>query len=321
MSNLRYLLVGLFVLFQAFGLQAQLLNELVSITSRDFIYWNPATIAMDDRPSVGLIYKDVHMGLDHSPLHYAVNYQLPIRFQNSAFSAILSKDFIGDLRRTNISLGYRYTLLTHRLEDQKFYLGLSTDFMQDRLLASNHFARDIDDPLVLLENENAYGIDVNVGLFYSKYFRSENLLGSSTLSGGISLKNIIGSTTTYAEDGIRSAQPKHLFTLISWEKDVPLFDLELKYYNSLSFSGYMNHTMLVSLKDIAYQSFTMGYSTSKDIIVAWGFDMTDFDDSKIEADLSLFYGIDELLFKNKHGIQLSVKYLFRPKPWSTSDFR
>jgi len=49
--------------------------------------------------------------------------------------------------------------------------------------------------------------------------------------------------------------------------------------------------------------------------------MTDFDDSALEVDLSLYYGLDDLVDRNKNGLQVSIRYLFSPKPWTTSDFR
>ncbi len=322
-NKCKYISLVLLSVFCEQDLSAQLLNEFVSITMRDHVYWNPAAIAIDGRPSTGIIYKDVHMGLDQSPLHYSANYQHPVRFQNSAFSAILRKDYLGDLRQTQLSFGYRYTLFNHRLDDQRLFLGLSTDFMQDRLLAENHFAKDVDDPLILLENENAYKFDLNAGVFYQIDFPSEDIHGSSTITAGWSLNNLRGGQNVFLDtmDIVRTDRLRHSFSTVGWLKDFSLFDLDVRYFNSWALGKDMNHTMLLSLKDVYYQSFTIGYSTSNDLILGWGFDMTDYDDAKIEADISLFYGLDQVLETNRNGLQVSIKYLFAPKPWTTSDFR
>lgn len=321
----KYMGLVFLVIFTTEEVSAQLLNEFVSITMRDHVYWNPAAIAIDGRPSAGIIYKDVHMGLDQSPLHYSANYQHPVRFQNSAFSAILRKDFLGDLRQTQVSFGYRYTLFNHRLDDQKLYLGLSTDFMQDRILAENHFAKDIDDPLVLLENENAYKFDLNFGVFYQWDIISEDIHGNSTITAGWSMNNLRGGDNVFLDTTeiaiVRTDRLRHMFTTVGWLKDFSLFDLDVRYFNSWAMTRDMNHTILLSLKDVLYQSFTLGYSTTNDLILGWGFDMTDYDDAKIEADISLYYGLDQLLETNRNGLQISIKYLFAPKPWTTSDFR
>ena len=321
----KYISFVLVIIFSAQEGSAQLLNEFLSITLRDHVYWNPAAIAIDDRPSVGIIYKDVHIGLDQSPLHYSANYQHPVRFQNSAFSAILRNDFLGDLRQTQLSFGYRYTLFNHRLDDQKLFLGLSTDFMQDRVIADNFFAKDIDDPLVLLDNENAYNFDLNFGVFYQIYFPSEDVHGSSTITAGWSMNNLLGGENVFLDtteiDIVRTDRLRHMFSTVGWNKDLSLFDLDVRYFNSWALASDMNHTILLSLKDMYYQSFTIGYSTTNDLILGWGFDMTDYDDAKVEADISFYYGLDNVLETNRNGLQISIKYLFAPKPWTTSDFR
>lgn len=302
------------------GLSAQLINELISITQRDYVLWNPATIAIDGRPSAGLMYKDQNVGLEKAPAYFSANYQLPIRFQNSAFAAALSKDYLGDLRQTKLSVAYRYSLFNHRLDDQRAFVGLSTDFKHDRLLAGNHIARDNDDPLVYGEAQSDLGIDLNIGAFYQLLLPSAYANGDQVISAGLSLNRIISNDAVFDSLGTQASRPRQLFGLLGYELELGLFDLDVRYFISGGGNN-VNNTILVGLKNISYMSFSLGYSTSKDLIVAWGFSLTDFNDSAIEADISLYYGLDDISDENKSGLQLSVRYLFEPKPWTTSDFR
>ena len=317
MNRLRALIILSFITVSLYG---QLQNELLSITQRDLMYWNPAAIAVDGRPVAGVFYKDVNIGLERSPLNYAASYQLPIRFQNTAFSAALTKDFLGDIRQNKLTLGYRYSLFNHRLDDQRIYLGFSTDIRQDKLLAGNHFARDSDDPLVLAETENAYGIDFNVGLYYQLFLPSSQALGDQTITAGLSLNRLRSKDVVFLDESIITDRPRHLYAMVDYKREMGLFNLDAKYYGSIG-AGQMNHAFLVGLTEISFMRFALGYSTTQDLIVSWGFDLTDFDDSAVEVDLSFYYGLDDLLDRNKNGVQVSVRYLFKPKPWTTSDFR
>jgi len=299
---------------------AQLMNEMFSVTHRDFLYWNPATIAIDGRPSAGLIYKDVNVGLEKAPAYMAVNYQLPIRFQNSAFAGTLSKDFLGDLRQNKLSIAYRYSLFNHRLDDQRAFVGLSTDFKHDRLRAGNHIARDNDDPLVFANGKNDFGFDINVGAFYQILLPSAFATGDQVISAGVSVNRLIGKEAVFDSIGTKASRPRQLFGLLEWEREMGSFDLDVRYFVSAGGKN-INNSILVGMKNISFMSFALGYSTSKDLIVSWGFSMTDFNDSSLEGDISLYYGLDDILDENKSGLQISLRYLFEPKPWTTSDFR
>jgi hypothetical protein len=315
----RYIAIIIGLLFTV-ELSAQLQNELLTITQRDYNIWNPAAIATDGRPVVGILYKDVNLGLEQSPLQYLANYQLPVRFQNTAFSATLTKDFLADIRQNKLSLGYRYSIFNHRLDDQRFYLGLSVDFRQDKLLAGNHFARDVDDPLALSETENAYGIDFNVGLYYQLYLPSSTATGDQKFKAGISVSRLRAKDVVYFDDNIVSNRPRHVFGMFNYIRELGLLNLDVKYYLSVG-AGNTNHAFLVSLTEVYFMRFSLGYSTTQDLILSWGFDLTDFDDSEVEVDLSLYYGLDDILDRNRNGVQVTVRYLFAPKPWTTSDFR
>ncbi len=306
--------------FLSASLGAQIINEMVAFSHRDYLYWNPAAIAIDGRPSIGVLYKDVNVGLEKAPAFMGINYQFPVRFQHSAFSATLSKDLLGDLRQNKLSLGYRYSLFNHRLDDQRLYVGLSTDFKHDRLLGANLNPRDIDDPLINDENQKDLSLDINMGVFYQILLPSAFANGDQKISAGLSMNRLLAKDAVFADTLGRINRPRQVFGLAAYELDFGGYDLEAKYFMSAGGLG-STHTLLVGVKNISFMSFYLGYSTTKDLLINWGFSMTDFNDSALEVDLSLYYGLGELINENRSGMQIALRYLFEPKPWTTSDFR
>lgn len=316
----KYLVILFFSLMGVNDLASQLLNELFTVTQRDLVYWNPAAIGLDSRPSVGLIYRDINLGLESSPLNYAANYQLPIRFQNSAFSAILSKDFLGDQRQNTLNLGYRYSIFNHRLDDQRLYAGISVDFKHQRLLSGNFFFRDQLDPLLPTENRTKWGIDVNAGLFYKLYIASDLAVRDQYVSAGFSVNRIRSNPTVFQDSLTLLDRPRQWFGFVEWEIDMEGYLIDARSFLTLGGKN-TNLAFLLGVKDFSYLSVSAGYRTSKDLILSLGFDMTDFDDSALEVDLNYFYSLNDVVAEQRNGIQISVRYLFKPRPWTTSDFR
>ncbi len=316
----RYIVILTFGLLGFQDLTAQLLNELYAVTQRDLVYWNPAAIGLDSRPSVGLIYREINFGLDAAPLNYAANIQWPVRFQNSAFSAVLSKDFLGDQRQNALNLGYRYSIFNHRLDDQRLYAGISVDFKHQRLFGTNFFFRDELDPLIPVENRTKWGIDVNAGLFYKLYIASDLAVRDQYISAGFSVNRIRSNPTVFQDSVSQLDRPRQWFAFAEWEIDMEGFLIDARSF--LTFGGQnTNLAVLLGIKDFSYLSVSAGYRTSQDLILSLGFDMTDFDDSALEVDLNYFYSLNEVVGEQRNGVQISVRYLFKPRPWTTSDFR